>query len=129
MDRLVMGEQGRFGLLKASQASLNITPAQDGISFSVDTNATYTTATGDDVSMSFTFVDGDGNPNTYEDNTVVFDPNVAVVNNELTIGKNVASIQFSENNGIVTVILSMAEIANGQTEFLRLSRDIWVRNL
>lgn len=128
LNRIVMGEQGKFGLLKASLSSISISPDQTGISFSADTNSTFTVSTADDVAMSFSYSDADGDPATYEDNTVVFDPDTAVAGNELTVGTNVAGIQFSQAGGVITVVLRLAETVNGQTEFLRLSRDIWVRN-
>ncbi len=128
MDRIQFGDQGLYGVMKASAASVNISVDQKQISFLIDSNATYTTNAADDATSSIYFSNGDGDDATYADNVLIVDPNIAAVNDEYTIGSGIANLSFSESSGVVTVDLTVTDTVTGADVSINLSRSFWMRN-
>ena len=124
MTRVEKGDRGRYGLMKARGGSIVISAGQSRADFSVDTNATYTDTTTDDVAMSIYYDNGDGDDNTFDDNTVILNDGTTL----MTLGHNVSNLAFAYVNGVITANLSLTETVEGQAVSMNMSRDIWVRN-
>lgn len=128
MEMIQRGEDGLFGIMKARSDTLAVSAGSDSVTFSVDKNADYTEATADDIPMSISFDNGDGNDDTLEDNAIEIDPNTNVAGNELYVGHYLESVTFSLNGDVVTVNLSLSGTFRDEPVRLSLSRDILMRN-
>jgi type II secretory pathway pseudopilin PulG len=128
IERIQVGEQGLYGIMKSRANSIAVSDDATQIDFSVDTNEDYTTDEDDDTNMSLYTDDGDLDPMTLEDNLLVFDPDTNVDDDEIILGTNVESVAFDFDGDKVTVDLSLTERIKGNARSINVSREIWVRN-
>ena len=128
MEMVQSGEKSLYGLMKARSNSIAIAADGRSVTFSVDKNGEYTQSTADDIGMSVALDDGDGDPDTTEDNEVVIDPNTAAADDTFAVGSGVEDLQFALNGDVLTVNLTLVKTFRGDPMRVSLSRDIWVRN-
>lgn len=128
VERVQRGSDGLAGLMKSREDSVTIGAAGDSITFSVDENDPYTSDPADDTTMSVYVVDVDGVPGTTNDNTLMLDPDTAVVGDEIELCVGVFDLEFIKDERLVTMRVEIERTVRGLPLRVNAQQDIYVRN-